>query len=60
MMQLAKWVIEQCLHQHRVLLSTEGPFRNVIKVKPPICFSTQEVDRMVGALEQVLGEGMQV
>jgi ethanolamine-phosphate phospho-lyase len=35
---------------HKVLLSTEGPYASVIKIKPPMCFSRADVDRMVAAM----------
>lgn len=52
---LAKWIKARCKTVHKVLLSTEGPYENVIKVKPPICFSKAEAERMVAALEEALG-----
>lgn len=52
---LAKYVKYMCkASPHRVILSCEGPHRNVIKVKPPLCFSKNNVDRMVRALASVL------
>ena len=37
-----------------ILLSTDGPFRNVLKIKPPIVFSKNNVDQVVEALDEVL------
>jgi len=37
-----------------VLLSTDGPFHNVIKIKPPMVFSRADADLLVGRLESVL------
>jgi 4-aminobutyrate aminotransferase-like enzyme len=39
-----------------LLLSTDGPDDNVIKIKPPLCFSASDADRVVTALDEVLGE----
>jgi 4-aminobutyrate aminotransferase-like enzyme len=39
-----------------VLLSTDGPFHNVIKVKPPLVFSADDADRLVETIDAVLGE----
>lgn len=39
---------------HRVLLSTEGPFSSIIKIKPPLCFSASQADAMVAALRSGL------
>jgi 4-aminobutyrate aminotransferase-like enzyme/Ser/Thr protein kinase RdoA (MazF antagonist) len=39
-----------------VLLSTDGPRHNVIKIKPPIVFSRPEADRLLARLDEVLRE----
>lgn len=39
-----------------VLMSTDGPFENVLKIKPPMCFSEQDADFLVDSLDKVLGE----
>ena len=48
----AAWVKSYCKKNHKVLLSTEGPFASVIKIKPPMCFSRLDVDRMVAAMDE--------
>jgi len=37
-----------------VLLSTDGPFDNVLKIKPPIVFGEGEADLLAEELERVL------
>jgi 4-aminobutyrate aminotransferase-like enzyme/Ser/Thr protein kinase RdoA (MazF antagonist) len=39
-----------------VLLSTDGPDRNVIKIKPPLCFGRDDADRLLAVLDDVLSE----
>jgi 4-aminobutyrate aminotransferase-like enzyme/Ser/Thr protein kinase RdoA (MazF antagonist) len=39
-----------------VLLSTDGPMHNVIKIKPPLVFSRADADLLVGRLDLVLGQ----
>ena len=39
-----------------VLVSTDGPFHNVLKVKPPMCFSVRDADRLVSTLDEILRE----
>jgi 4-aminobutyrate aminotransferase-like enzyme len=39
-----------------VLLSTDGPFHNVMKIKPPLVFSAADADRLVETVDTVLGE----
>jgi 4-aminobutyrate aminotransferase-like enzyme/Ser/Thr protein kinase RdoA (MazF antagonist) len=38
-----------------VLLSTDGPFRNVIKIKPPLVFSRADAELLVEVLDSALG-----
>lgn len=51
--KLANHVKNELRNQH-VLVSTDGPFDNVIKSKPPLCFSKENVDEVVGKLEGIL------
>ena len=37
-----------------VLLGTEGPFHNVLKIRPPMPFTTQDADRLIDALDSAL------
>ncbi len=55
----ADYVIER-LKDHGILLSTDGPNRNVIKIKPPLAFSDEDAERLVAVLDAVLAEGVVV
>ena len=37
-----------------ILISTDGPFDNVLKSKPPLCFSKENAQEVVGCLEEIL------
>ncbi|RLB71542.1 MAG: class III aminotransferase, partial [Deltaproteobacteria bacterium] len=37
--------------QHNILLSTEGPFYNVLKIKPPLAFNKSDADKFITVLE---------
>ena len=39
-----------------ILVSTEGPHHNVLKLKPPMCFGHEQVDLFVDVLAEVLGD----
>jgi 4-aminobutyrate aminotransferase-like enzyme len=39
-----------------ILLSTDGPGHNVLKIKPPLCFTTADGDRLMETLDRILGE----
>jgi len=46
------------LKEHGILLSTDGPFHNVLKIKPPLVFSRDDADHLVITLEKVLAEDL--
>lgn len=46
------------LRERGVLLSTDGPLHNVLKIKPPMVFSRADADRLIEALDTVLGQEM--
>ena len=44
------------MRQRGVLIGTDGPHGNVLKIKPPITFTDAEVRRLVATLDAVLSE----
>ena len=44
------------MKQLGVLMSTDGPFHNVLKIKPPIVFSRKDADLLSDTLERALAE----
>jgi 4-aminobutyrate aminotransferase-like enzyme len=46
--------VVEAMRVRGVLLSTDGPHHNVIKIKPPIVFSQLDVDFLLARLESVL------
>ncbi|MEZ5913108.1 MAG: aminotransferase class III-fold pyridoxal phosphate-dependent enzyme [Paracoccaceae bacterium] len=42
------------MRQQGVLISTDGPFDNVLKIKPPMVFTAPEADRLVAVLRKSL------
>jgi 4-aminobutyrate aminotransferase-like enzyme len=53
--EAASYVVER-MKDHGILLSTDGPEHNVIKMKPPLTFSEADADRVLAAYERVLSE----
>ena len=51
----AAYVVER-LKDHGILLSTDGPLHNVLKIKPPLAFDAADADRLTGTLDKVLAE----
>jgi 4-aminobutyrate aminotransferase-like enzyme len=39
-----------------ILLGTDGPFHNVIKIRPPMPFSEADADLLVAAMGEILEE----
>ena len=50
---LTKFLVDYLRYQ-RVIVSRDGPDANVIKIKPPLVFSKQNVDMLVTALDHAL------
>jgi ethanolamine-phosphate phospho-lyase len=46
--------VKEALKNNFILTGTDGPFENVLKIKPPMCFSKENVEAFVGVLEKVL------
>jgi 4-aminobutyrate aminotransferase-like enzyme len=44
------------LRENGILVSTDGPFDNVLKIKPPICFGSREADLLADGLDAALAE----
>jgi len=44
------------LRELGILLGTDGPYHNVVKIRPPMPFNAEDADLLVGALDRVLGE----
>ena len=42
------------MRDHGVLISTDGPFDNVLKIKPPMAFGLREADILAEALKEAL------
>lgn len=48
--------IKNELKKQYILVSTDGPYDNVIKTKPALCFNTLNVDRVVTTMDQILAK----
>lgn len=44
------------MKEEHILISTDGPHNNVIKMKPPMVFTKQNVDEVVSTLDRVFKE----
>ncbi len=48
----------EAMRDRGVLLTTEGPFHNVLKIKPPMVWTTAHADIFTGKLDEVLAVGV--
>lgn len=46
--------IKNELRNRHILISTDGPFDNIIKTKPPLCFSKENAEVVVSTIDDVL------
>jgi 4-aminobutyrate aminotransferase-like enzyme len=51
----ADLVVNHMRHQG-ILLGADGPFHNVIKIRPPLPFSLEDADRLINALDTILAD----
>ena len=42
------------MRDKRILLSTEGPYGNILKFKPPMCFSMVDANNLLHCLDDIL------
>ena len=55
--ELLARVITRMKQDHQILLSSEGPLHNVLKIKPPAAFGAAECDLFLSSLDQALAAG---
>lgn len=51
----AAYVVNR-LREQGILLGTDGPWHNVVKIRPPMPFSEADADRLVDVLDRTFGE----
>jgi 4-aminobutyrate aminotransferase-like enzyme/Ser/Thr protein kinase RdoA (MazF antagonist) len=47
--------VANLMREQGVLIGTEGPRRNVLKIRPPLCFGPEHADIAIEALDRALG-----
>ncbi len=48
--------VAERMRDRGILLGTDGPHQNVLKIRPPLCFETGDADFLVATLDLVLAE----
>ena len=44
------------MREHGILLGTDGPYHNVVKIRPPMPFNEADADTLVATLDKILEE----
>lgn len=50
----AQWVVDRMKSKHRVLISSDGPNENVLKLKPPMVFNVDNAKEFLTAVTECL------
>lgn len=48
--------VKNRLRDHRILIGSEGPHGNILKIRPPLTFEADDADMLLTVLDSVLGE----
>jgi 4-aminobutyrate aminotransferase-like enzyme len=48
--------ISNRFREYGILLGTDGPFHNVIKIRPPMPFSETDADLLIATMDRILAE----
>ena len=51
----ASYIIEE-MKEQGILMSIDGPLHNVLKIKPPLVFTEENVDLVISSLDKILGK----
>ena len=52
---IANYVINR-MREHRILLGSEGPYNNILKVRPPLTIGPDDIEMILAVLDEVLDE----
>lgn len=50
----AHWIVDRMKNLHHVLISSDGPHDNVLKLKPPMVFNMENADEFLTAVTECL------
>ena len=48
--------VKNRMRDHRILIGSEGPYDNILKIRPPLTIDLDDIDMIIAALDEVLGE----
>jgi 4-aminobutyrate aminotransferase-like enzyme/Ser/Thr protein kinase RdoA (MazF antagonist) len=44
------------MREHRILIGTEGPYDNILKIRPPLTFGSGDAEMLLERMDGILGE----
>lgn len=50
----AQQIVSRMMKEHRIIVSSDGPYDNVLKLKPPMCFTKENCDLFLTKLGALL------
>ena len=48
--------VKNRMRDHRILIGSEGPKDNILKIRPPLTINAEDVDMIIRTLDQILSE----
>jgi 4-aminobutyrate aminotransferase-like enzyme len=48
--------VKNRLREHRILIGTEGPFNNILKIRPPLTIEADDIEMILTTLDRILDE----
>jgi ethanolamine-phosphate phospho-lyase len=52
--QEAAFVVDRMKNVHKILVSSDGPDENVVKLKPPMVFNMENADEFIAGMQECL------
>lgn len=52
--ETAAWVVKRLKEDDKICVSTDGPWENIIKFKPPMCFTMEDTELVVKCIDRIL------
>ena len=53
-------IVKNGLRERFILVGTDGPYDNVIKIKPPLYFNKSNVNQLIGEIDLLLGNSTKI
>ena len=48
--------VKNRMREHRILMGSEGPYDNILKIRPPMTIEDKDIDYILEVMDKVLDE----